>query len=378
MPNANGLLTTMDSFLTGIRAEKQAELKKKAGGTGDGSDPSTHPVMKADNNTTPVTEGARGKENTADIKKDLGAAGVHGQEDSAAADKANPVDSIGTQKQGPDEVKGNVPTPKKPDTLVLGDKHASLIEKAASILESITKVIPAVKAAAAVPAPTTATPPAAPSQEDLQKTAAAQYPEDAENGYLAAHMLAESIGLVKSAETLKSEEETKAFVDAKISAIIKSAEASANAAMDYMDGMVEGEKKALEKKAALAKRAEGEMVPPEQMANDVPPEGGAGGPPPGMDAGGGGGGNPEIDAIAGILAQHGISIEELVAALQGGGDAGGEAAAGPGPEAGGAPPPPEADGMAAEKAAALRKTAAFAKNKAAIRSFLTKVATSSK
>ena len=90
--NALGLV---DRFLADARAEKQAALQKAAT---DPSDPTTHPVMKADDGTVPAREGARSAENEADVRKSLGDQGMTGQEDANKASSTHPSDSIGTQK----------------------------------------------------------------------------------------------------------------------------------------------------------------------------------------------------------------------------------------------------------------------------------------
>ena len=98
----------MDNLLEKIRAEKRASQKRAT----DGSEPTTHPVMNAPDGTQPAREGARSAENEGDVEKDYGVLGNTGQEDANSATSANAADSIGTQSQASDVVKGNVAKPK--------------------------------------------------------------------------------------------------------------------------------------------------------------------------------------------------------------------------------------------------------------------------
>ena len=108
--NLGSAFALMDSYLKQVRGEsKQAGLGKAAT---DPSEPTSHPVMKADDGTQPAREGERSKENDADIKKNLGEAGNAGQRDAGAGTSTKPTDTIGTQKMDAAETKGNVPNPK--------------------------------------------------------------------------------------------------------------------------------------------------------------------------------------------------------------------------------------------------------------------------
>ena len=75
----------MDNLLEKIRAEKRAAQKKAT----DGSEPTSHPVMNADDGTQPAREGSRSSENEADVSKDYGVLGNTGQEDANSADSTN-------------------------------------------------------------------------------------------------------------------------------------------------------------------------------------------------------------------------------------------------------------------------------------------------
>jgi hypothetical protein len=431
MGKATGnLLALMDGFLTDIRQEaKKAAAEKKAT---DPSEPTTHPVMKADDGTQKATEGARSSENEADVKKELGEAGITGQEDANSASSIKPSDSIGTQSQDSSEVKGNVSQPKStkdkppesaghPSNSTFSEKYSSVIETGNKLLAAIAEMNkasthepghmasesdkPADKGQAAKKAPPF--PPKKDEKKDekkaeedpklLEKRAAAdKYTEDAEAGYMAAQVIAESLGMGKSAE------EANKVLAAQAEQIIKFAQDDAVTLVEFTRGLKLGVTKGGTNKAAarasINKRAEG--IPPEllmgagggDMGGGMPLGGDAGmggGMPPGGGGGGGGAGGDEeaiIEAIAEALAAEGVSPEELAQALaESGGGGGGDMGGGmpPGGDAGlgggGAPPPagPPLEEEAApapkedtasegredkkEKEAALRKKAALAR-----------------
>lgn len=371
MSNTNGnALDLVSGFLKEARAKKSANLSKSAT---DPSDPTSHPVMKVDDGTKPAQTGARSSENTSDVKKALGEGGITGQEDANSADQHKPSDDIGTKTQASDEVKGNVATPKAtkdapesshPTNALFNEKYSSVTEIGKRLVAAISDLTKAAnvtltQAPVATPAPTT-------NKEAELKTAAAQkYTEDAEAGYLAAELLARSMGFGKEAAA------EQAQVDSCIGNIVKSAEADAELFVDFLAGHMQGVHEAQTKKANHLPEdpaaAGGGELPPElaaamgggggEMGGGPPPEMG-GGPPPEMGGGGGEGGDATIEALAQALDEAGVTPEELVAALEaemGGGGGGEMGGGGPPPEMGGGGPPPppgpEAGAGGAEPAA---------------------------
>lgn len=321
----NSILALMDTILDSARQEKRAaKMEKKAT---DPSEPTSHPVMSADDGTQKATEGSRSSENKSDVRKDYGEAGILGQEDGNSVDEKKPSDSIGTQTMASDEMKGNAKrpggtkenpsdeSPEHPSNQTFSEKYsaAHLAHEGNTILANISgylnkfaSVQPAVKRAAAAPA----------HHEKL--AAAEKYREDAEAGYVSAQLLCESL-LSKRAEDQASAE--------LVTNITKTAQEDAAMVADYLRGYDNGVKKA--SAVRMYKRAEGEeamgMIPPEAMAGGMPegmPEGGEGGISPEMlQAAGGQGGEAEaaIEALAQELEAAGVTPDELQAALSGGG-----------------------------------------------------------
>jgi len=371
--NHSGVMALMDSILAKARMTKSAT---------DPSEPTTHPVMDVDDGTQKAQTGARDAEHKKDVRSALGESGVTGQEDAAAAgDGTVAADSIGTQKMDSSQVKGNVQTPKAtkdgpaekgrgdaspghPSNATFQEKYSSakLVELGNSILADLATLVKQSEETGAqeVKAPESKAPvkkASASSQgtdeEMAKKAAAAKYEEDAQEGYIAAQLLAESI-MNKSAEDTRAGE--------MINGIVKTAQDDAVLLADFMEGLKKGA--SLSHKINTpqrVKRAEVPMgIPPEALmgaggmggagGGEVPPEalaGAGGGIPPealagaGGGEGGQGGGDQEaaIEALAEALEQAGVSPEELAQVIaeqqQGGG--GGEGA-------GGGPPPMPAAG----------------------------------
>ena len=377
---AGTVLELMDTFLEKVRHEKAAGTQKTAT---DPSDPTSQPVMKADDGTQKATTGARAAENKADVKKELGSQGITGQEDANITHK-EPSDKMGTEKMTADEVKGNVGVPAKthppmpPESTShpsseKGEKYSSEYEQVFAtgnrIIEAIAKL--GVKTAAA-PAPAAATkkaeeanptaadgtpagtmsstktpPPAKTTKQkcdagtgecktaEEKQAAADKYKEDAQAGYFAASVLVNQIMQKEAADKEAA---------ARIEGIIKVAQDDARLFADYLAGCQE----ATQKSASHSKKAEGEEtgapagLPPELLQGAGAPQDGGGMPmPPAAGAGAGAGGGDDeavIQAVAQALAEAGISPEELAAAVQGveGGGAGGGM---PPPDAGGGMPP---------------------------------------
>ncbi len=383
MSKTNGsVLALMDTLMTNIRSKNAAQAKAAT----DPSEPTTHPVMKADDGTAPAREGSRSSENVADVKKDYGGAGNTGQEDANSASSEKPSDSIGTQSQASDEVKGNVQDPPKtvppkppesPDhqsNQTFNEKYSSadaalkagnavLAKLASSMTKTAAGAECASENASGTKTPVTTKTETTPAKGDaktippppkektaqLDKKAAAQkYKEDAEAGFAAAEFLAHSLGLTKESQAVN------AATEAELQKIVKAAEADADIFCDYMEGHAEATQK-----SAGQKKAEGAMIPPELLAGAGPAAGAdAGGLPPELMGGGGmppegGMGGPEmggagmdeeavLDALAQALAEEGVTPEQLaeaVAGAEGGGMGGGEG----GLPAPAAPPAPAGD-----------------------------------
>jgi len=344
MSKNGSILALMDKFLEDARAEtKKAGLDKDAG-RGDTS----HPVMSADNGTKPANEGERGKENDADIRKNLGEVGNSGQRDASSASSTKPTDSIGTMKMDASEVKGNVQTPKAdkeapaekgrgdaspghPTNATFSEKYSSVIDLGNKILASLAMTAApelkkraegvvsenAQKKVPAVPAPgMTAkhedkeTPAEEKKEEECKKAearefekkaAAEKHTEDAEAGYLAAQLLATELGFIKGAGA-------DAAVDVQVNSIVKSAEEDAENLVAFLNSHAEGMVMAARERAALTKRADPDSDPAAEAGGEMGMEGGEAG----ME---GGGDDAAIEQIAQLLAQAGITPEQLEAAL---------------------------------------------------------------
>ena len=329
-------LDLMDSFLASVRSEKRALSATS------GPEPTTHPVMGADDGTTPAREGARSSENEADVRSDYGEQGNTGQEDSAAAgDGSVPADSIGTQSQASDEVKGNVAQPKgskddpaengrgdaspgHPTNMTFNEKYSSALDLGAEILQGFAK-----KSAEEEEEEDEE------EEDEAEKAAAARmYPADAEAGYMAAHAIAEHLGFGKEAAVVQNQ-----LVEASVEQIIKAAQEDAVNLHEYLVGAQTGAQLG----AGIRKQAEDMPVPPELPpellaagGGELPPELLAGGGEPSAEGAGvpaealmGGEGDEDaaIEELAAALEEAGVTPEELaeaVAAAEGEGGEGGE------------------------------------------------------
>jgi hypothetical protein len=377
------LFAMMDDVLQKVAAVKKANPE------GDGSEPTSHPLAEVDAGTTKAQEGERSAENDADIKEEYGDLGSTGQEDANTATSEKATDSIGTQSQEADEVKGNVQTPKAekddpeqngrgdgspghPSNLTFNEKYsaAKVMKAGEALLRAIVSIKQAEEESeeedeVTEEAEETKTETEAKSEdsqaseqaemedkaaESVKRAAAEKYKEDAQAGYVAAQLLARQLGFDKKAED--------EIVTKVASSVIKKAEEDADVFCSFLAGHAQGEvestKKASAKRASTKKRAMGEGgLPPELMAalagggggGGMPPEAmpAEAAPPPemmGMGGGGGGGGGEEealLQELATAMAAEGITPEDLVEAASGGGDGGGGEIGGGG-EVGGMPP----------------------------------------
>jgi len=358
MSKNQSLMGLMDEML------KQAEHEEKqALSNVSGPEPTSHPVMGADDGTTPAREGARSSENEADIREDYGEAGSSGQEDAdAVSDKEkDPADSIGTQTSNAEEMRGNVQQPKStkdgpaengrgdsspshPTTQELHNQEkysaAGIVDSGNKLLAALAKMTGNEKVASKGGALPEKKAPGAKedkggdgavkeASEQEKRAAAEKYSEDAEAGYVAAEMLVNQL-FGKQAEQEKAAEIAEN--------IIKTAHADAELLHEYLLGQESGTEKAANKRKGHKKQA----MPPEAAMGAMPPEAAmAAMPPAAMAAGGGegegemippeelaageeGGGEEEaIDALAEALAEAGVTPEELAATLaeaEGGGE----------------------------------------------------------
>jgi len=376
-------MSLVHNWLEEFRRDKRASRKAGADATagGDNTDDTTHPVMDADPQTAAATEGAHAQELTSDVKDQVGGDPITGQTDSGAADASQPSDEMGTKKMDASEVKGNIQkpedtkdalgggphtdgdaSPQHPTTAALKDqeKYSELRKSAAAILQAFAsagvKQADAPAKRAAVTAPASASTGDAVSEE-AKEAALKNYPNDFDNGFVAASVILQQMGMAKQAEAT-----VDSLVDEQIASTVATARQDADDAIDYLAGF--------EKGAALKQAAGGMPLPPELMggapgmggapemgggdpaleggapgAEGIPPEvaqeAAAEGEPPAEEMGeqGGGEGGNEEDAIIQALAEAGVTPEELEAALaeSGAGEGGGGAEGGMGGE-----PSPEA------------------------------------
>lgn len=355
----------MDNLLEKIRAEKRAAQKKAT----DGSGPTSHPVMNADDGTQPAREGSRSAENEFDVEKDYGVLGNTGQEDANAASSENQADSIGTQSQAADEVKGNVAQPKPdkdgPAETGAGDaspghptnqtfkgedaKYGAAINAGNKLLSIMAEAMGKTaaentdtdegasenaqkKKGEEVPSPESdagdkeKVPTSKDNEkkaevektaEELKKEAAQKYREDAEAGYMAAGLIAQQLGFGKQAA---AEEQTA--VNARLEGIIKTAQEDAVLLADFLTGVEQGKAKAAhEKQAALAKLAQPPMdeegmdlggAPEAAMGEGIPAAALMGGEEEGGEEDA-----AAVELLAEALAEAGIGPEEMAALAEG-------------------------------------------------------------
>lgn len=327
-------------------AREACRLHKAAA---DPTEPTTHPVMDITDGTQKAQTGARAAEHKKDITEAFGEAGVSGQEDSSAAgDGKIPANSVGTQAMFADEVKGNVPTPKAtkdapakggagdaspghPTNETFQEKYSSarMAKRGHEILADLVVTLKRAEDASELPAKKKeegekkAVPPIFEGKEgkkdggDEKKEAAAKYREDAEQGYIAAQLLAEAV-LGKSAEDQR--------IAQVIAGVVKTAGNDADLVADFIQGF--------EKGAALSKTVKAAEMPIGVAGEGgIPQEllaGAASAPQiPGAEGGAPAEEDPEkvLDVLADALAEAGVTPEELaqIVAEQGAGAGEGKA-----------------------------------------------------
>jgi hypothetical protein len=367
------------SWLEEFRADKRASQKSGADNEagGDNTKSTTHPVMGADAQTSPAQEGAHAKELTSDVSDQIGGDPMTGQTDANTATSDQPSDEMGTKKMDADQVRGNIKKPKatkddpgSSNPATVGQEKYGEMRKASEFLLQYFANLGVKEAQAAVkkadeeseaeekkeaekgekegPGPDES--PEHEAAEGEKKAAIERYPDDFDNGFVAAAMVLQQMGLSKEAEIT-----TDNLINDQIASIVSTARQDADNAIDYLEGFAKG--------AATKQAAAGMPLPPELLAGaggagagggegdeaaaqealaseGAPEEGGeAGGMPPGLEGGGeggeGGGGDESEDAIINALAEAGVTPEELEAALAEAGGAGGAGGA----EGAGALPP---------------------------------------
>ena len=384
-------IDSIDRFLKAVGySEKNAAANTEAGSIGGET---THPVKDVDDSTEDASEGARSAENTADVKADQGPASVENAKKAAAKKRASarkwaaendPTGSasddqmqIGTNKKPTGEdpsvetssvkaEKDDVETshPASTDNSELdGNKYASMstaeLHKLSNdlgnrVLVSLTKNAEFHD-----------------DDEDRRKS-------DSDSGSSSDSDMMEEKGAVdlagqagwELAGLLSGQFDKRAadsLVYSTLSEIIKTANDDADKAAVYLHSY----------QNELYKQAEGEEMPPEMdpsaggmdpSAGGMPPAGG--GDEAAMAGAMGGGAAPEgeggddVEQLAAVLDQLGISPEELDAAMAGQGhEGGGHEGGGAPPMGGGAPPEmanaaPNMEVEAAYKQAAAKKGAA--------------------
>jgi hypothetical protein len=376
-------IDSIDRFLKAVGySEKNAAANTEAGSIGGET---THPVKDVDDSTEDASEGARSAENTADVKADQGPASVENAKKAAAKKRASankwaaekdPTGSaaddqlqIGTNKQPTGEdpsvetssvkaEKDDVETshPASTDNSELdGNKYASMstaeLHKLSNdlgnrVLVSLTKN--------------------AEFHDDDEEARKSDSDSDSASDIMEEKGAVDLAGQAgwELAGLLSGQFDKRAadsLVYSTLSEIIKTANDDADKAAVYLHSY----------QNELRKQAEGEEMPPEMdpSAGGMTPA--SGGDEAAMAGAMGGGAAPEgeggddVEQLAAVLDQLGISPEELEAAMAGQGSEGGEGGASPmDPSMGGGAPPemanaaPNMEVEAAYKQAAAKKGAA--------------------
>lgn len=378
-------IDSIDRFLKAVGySEKNAAANTEAGSIGGET---THPVKDVDDSTEDASEGARSAENTADVKADQGPASVENAKKAAARKRASankwaaekdPTGSaaddqmqIGTNKQPTGEdpsvetssvkaEKDDVDTshPASTDNSELdGNKYASMSTAALHklsndlgnrVLVSLTKNAEFHD-----------------DDEDSRKSASDSSSESEMMEEKGAVDLAGQAGW-ELAGLLSGQFDKRAadsLVYSTLTEIIKTANDDADKTAAYLQSY----------QNELYKQAEGEeMMPPEMDPSagmEAGMEAGMGDEAAMADAMGGGEapegeGGDDVEQLAAVLDQLGISAEELEAAMAGQGAEGGEGGAPMDPSMGGEAPPemasaaPNMEVEASYKQAAAKKGAA--------------------
>lgn len=392
MSRTNGsILQMMDSFLSEVSQEKQAAANLDLAGDAK----STHPSANVDDKTQDATEGARSRENEADVPKTAPGASINKDESQNPAEGSeHPSDDMGTQSMDSDEsAAGNVDTPKKDHSKSMSDSGpgdqtftgnydkaagADIVRDMNNILADLTVHA---KSAAGMPPelksnmkdmaddgklnnsqtqikteegkkmkPTKVEGSDNPgyhakkSNEDvvaMYKEAAEQYPQDEEAGYAAAAMLANFL-----VNGQQAQEKAAAANMATVDGIVKEAHQDAGAYVHFLRGYQDMMKQAegYEDDYQNPGQGQGQVEEdPAAMGGDMGDEAAlaalAGGEGGGEEMGGDLDDEQVIEALAEALDEAGVTPEELAEAVSEEGGAGeGEAMPEGGMPAGGEMP----------------------------------------
>jgi hypothetical protein len=387
-PRPGNTVRLISEILQEVTSAKQAGLKQAAAAkkAGSGRGETSHQVMGADDGTVAVNEGARGKENTADVKSYHGEGAIAGQEDAGTVAGASSGTAPTTAVMDASEVSGNVAEPKAtkdkpsengrgdasdghPSNTTFNEKYSnavlagnmpdlgnSILEYMASLGARASAPAGQAKSAAADPAPA-AQPAAKPAEQSLtsaatdeeKRAAAVQYPDAAEAGWMAAESLLNLL-MQKQASAAGETDQVTAVVEG----IAKAASDDAEEFVRFMYGYVEGQQMALNKRAEGEAGGGGDMgdggagggmaspggeqqIPPEVLAalaalaaQDT--GGGGAGAAGGLGGGGEGGGGEmggdesgALESLVQTLEEAGVSPQEFAAAVEAvaGGEGGG-------------------------------------------------------
>ena len=368
-------LDLCDKFLKQAQ-EQQAKLASETKKADPGSDQmgtsTSHPSGSAPDGTRPAATGSRAAENEADVKKAIGSTGVTGQQDanSVAGKSTAPAvkDHVGASDEG---LKGTTPapaatlpkppeSPSHPSNEPFSIKYSSLIAAGNALVEKLGelakksdpdpdpepdpdpgKMPPQLAAAKAKKEKkegdkdTVSDPPKAAAERAELAKEADMYVDDLKAGHLTAAALKGEDG---------AQEKLAEFAGQMVEKYRGEAEAGAKAAEQVVGLTKEQTKAAADMAAQIIKAAEGDADMYGSFLGGMG-EGGpdagaaAGASPAGLGAGPegpGGGQDAQIEQLAAMLDEMGITPEEVIQAIQSG------ALSGAGGEGGGAPPGPPA------------------------------------
>ena len=377
MNSTRQVLATVESFIAEIGGVKSAEAHTEAGSIGG---PTTHPVKNVEDGTQTATEGSRSKENTQDIKKDIGkpsvdstavkGAGAHvqtgigdtsaGKEDQLQiGTKKGPTGSDVPPTKSTKDDPGSSHPARTDNNQLNGGKYASdlandPLEKLAAeigrvgndLLAAITSEIGANKQASTATA-TTATQPQA---------KVAGVADTAEPGidFELARLLGWDTAALLTGQLDKQAADR--MVEVALAETIKQAEDDAQRTAEYLSNYFAARKQAAE--------GEGPSMTDGGGAPELPPDasGGAGAGGSSASAPGGADGGADAQQLMQVLQQLGITPQQVIQGLMQGGGAGGPPPGGDPTGGAGAPTPPPGGGMqvsASDKGVTSEKVADY-------------------
>lgn len=384
MSQSRNALSSIDSFIREVGAfEKRASTLSEPGSQGGET---SHPVKDVDDGLEVAQEGARSAENTSDVKEDQGVTAVDNAPIAKAGEDGGAVSSPGSAADDHYQINANVQAtgddsesetgsakagkndpgsahPARTDNESLdGNKYSSdrllklPIEQLAKIAADLGDEVCAAIAVDTTGSTKQASAPAKPVAKPAPKA------QPTEESVKLAHQAGWEVGGLLDGEFDK--QAADALVEEKLYQTIKTASADADNVANYIFGFY---KQAEEDMAAAGgpppmDPAAGGMPPMDPAAGGMPPMDPAAGGDMGGDMGGEGGGDGEALAkLESLLAEQGMTLEDLVGMLEGGGQPGGEggAPAGPAPSPVTPAAPPELDpaqGMEAQASDRRRRT----------------------